>query len=44
MIAAGGVETIYDAGVVQVRALCGVDLMVSAGEVGSRALVTPCSQ
>jgi putative ABC transport system ATP-binding protein len=33
IIAATGVEKVYDTGVVQVRALCGVDLTVSAGEV-----------
>ena len=33
IIAASGVEKVYDTGVVQVRALCGVDLTVRAGEV-----------
>ena len=33
IIAATGVEKVYDTGVVQVRALCGVDLTVGAGEV-----------
>jgi len=33
IIAAGGVEKIYDAGAVQVRALAGVDLTVAPGEI-----------